>query len=60
MSWLFLDLEYLCLGFSVFESQCCGFSSSEKMPWNHDVVALLSPILDVAISWSGNLVVVAF
>ena len=35
----FLVLESRCRGFSVLESRCRGILSSEKMPWNHDVVA---------------------
>ena len=42
------------------ESRCGGFLFSEKMPWNHDVVAYLSPFLDVVGFWSWNLDVVAF
>ena len=34
-----LVLESWCRGFLVLESRCCGFLSSEKTPWNHDVVA---------------------
>ena len=37
-----------------------GFLSSEKVPWNHDVVAYLSPFLDVVVFWSWNLDVVVF
>ena len=44
----FLVLESRCCGFSVLESRCRGLSSSEKMPWNHDVVGQLSPFL---VSW---------
>ena len=56
----FLVLESRCRGFLVLESRCRGFLSSEKMPWNHDVVAYLSPFLDVVVFWSWNLDVVAF
>ena len=42
------------------ESRCRGFLSSEKMPWNHDVVACLSPFLDVVVFWFWNLDVMAF
>ena len=31
--------ETRCRGFLVLEYRCRGFSSSEKMPWNHDAVA---------------------
>ena len=62
MSWLFgLGTRYR--GFLVLESRCCGFLSCEKTPWNHDVVAYLSPfldVLDVVAFWSWNLNVVAF
>ena len=34
----FLALESRCRGFLVLESRCRGFLSSEKTPWNHDVV----------------------
>ena len=53
-------LESGCRGFSVLESRCRGFLSSEKTPWNHDVVAYLSPFLDVVVFWSWNLDVVVF
>ena len=56
----FLALESRCRGFLVLEYWCRGFLSSEKTPWNHDVVAYLSPLLDVAVFWSWNLDVVAF
>ena len=56
----FLVLESRCRGFLVLESRCRGFLSSEKTPWNHDVVAYLSPFLDVVVFWSWNLDVVAF
>ena len=56
----FLALESRCRGFLVLESRCRGFLSSEKTPWNHDVVAYLSPFLDVVVFWSWNLDVVAF
>ena len=49
-----------CRGFLALESRCRGFLSSEKTPWNHDVVAYLSPFLDVVVLWSWNLDVVAF
>ena len=29
-------------------------------PWNHDVMAYLSPFLDVVVLWSWNLDIVAF
>ena len=45
----FLVLESRCRGFLVLESRCRGFLSSEKTPWNHDVVAYLSPFLDVVV-----------
>ena len=45
----FLALESRCRGFLVLESRCRGFLSSEKTPWNHDVVAYLSPFLDVVV-----------
>ena len=45
----FLALESRCCGFLVLESRCRVFSSSEKTPWNHDVVAYLSPFLDVVV-----------
>ena len=35
----FLVLESPCVSFSVLESRCRGFLSSEKMPWDYDVVA---------------------
>ena len=56
----FLALESRCRGFLVLESRCRGFLSSEKTPWNHDVVAYLSPFLDVVVFWSWNLDVVVF
>ena len=56
----FLALESRCRGFSVLESRCPGFLSSEKTPWNHDVVAYLPPFLDVVVSGSWNVNVVAF
>ena len=56
----FLALESRCCGFLVLESRCRGFLSSEKTPWNHDVVAYLSPFLDVVAFWSWNLDVVVF
>ena len=56
----FLVLESRCRGFLVLESRCRGFLSSEKTPWNHDVVAYLSPFLDVVAFWSWNLDVVVF
>ena len=56
----FLALESRCRGFLVLESRCRGFLSSEKTPWNHDVVAYLSPFLDVVVFWSWNLDVVGF
>ena len=61
MLWLFgLEISRCC-GFLVLESQRHrGFLSSEKMPWNHDVVASLSPFLDAVVFWSWNLDVVAF
>ena len=55
-----LVLESRCCGFLVLESRCRGFLSSEKTPWNHDVVAYLSPFLDVVFFWSWNLDVVVF
>ena len=55
-----LVLESRCCGFLVLESRCRGFLSSEKTPWNHDVVAYLSPFLDVVFFWSWNLDVVFF
>ena len=56
----FLALESQCLGFLVLESRCCDFLSSEKTPWNHDVVAYLSPFLGVMAFSSWNLDVVVF
>ena len=56
----FLALESRCRGYLVLESPCRGFLSSEKMPWNHDVMAYLSPFLDVVVFWSWNLNVVVF
>ena len=56
----FLALESRCRGFLVLESRCRGFLSSEKTPWNHDVVAYLSAFLDVVVFWSWNLDVVVF
>ena len=47
-------------GFLALESGCRGFLSSEKMPWNHDVVAYLSLFLAVVVFWSWNLDVVIF
>ena len=38
-----------CRGFLVMKSRCRGFLSSEKSFWNHDVVAYLSPFLDVVL-----------
>ena len=55
-----LVLESRCCGFLVLESRCRGFLSSEKTPWNHDVVAYLSPFLDVVVFQSLNLDVVFF
>ena len=48
-----------CHGFLVLESWCCGFMSPEKTPWSHDVVAYLSPFLDVVFS-SPNISVTVF
>ena len=45
----FLALESQCYVFLVLESRCRVFSSSEKTPWYHDVVAYLSPFLDVVV-----------
>ena len=59
MLWLFA-LESRCRGFLVLESRYRGFLSCEKTPWNHDVMAYLSPFLDVVVLWSWNLDVVAF
>ena len=56
----FFALESWCRGFLVLESRCRGFLSSEKTPWNHDVVAYLSPFLDVVVFWSWNLDVVVY
>ena len=56
----FLALESRCRGFLVSESLCRGFLFSEKMPWNHDVVAYLSPFLDAVFLWPWNLDVVVF
>ena len=56
----FLALEYRCRGFLVLESRFRGFLSSEKTPWNHDVMAYLSSFLDVMVFWSWNLDVVVF
>ena len=36
------NLESRCRGFLFLESWCRGFLSSEKTPWNHDVMAYLS------------------
>ena len=55
-----LVLESRCRGFLVLKSRCRGFLSSEKTPWNHDVVTYLSPFLDVVAFWSWNLDVVVF
>ena len=55
-----LVLESQCRGFLVLKSRCRGFLSSEKTPWNHDVVAYLSPFLDVVGFRSWNLNVVTF
>ena len=52
--------ETRCRGFFILESWCRGFLSSEKIPWNHDVMAYLSLFLDVVVFWSWNLDVVAF
>ena len=49
-----------CRGFLVLEPRCRGFLSSEKTPWNHDVMAYLSSFLDVMVFWSWNLDVVVF
>ena len=49
-----------CRGFFILESWCRSFLSSEKIPWNHDVVAYLSPFLDVVVFWSWNLDVVVY
>ena len=38
-----------CRGFLVLETRCCGFLSSKKKPLNHNVVAYLSPFLDVMV-----------
>ena len=59
MLWLFA-LESRCRGFLVLESRYRGFLSCEKTPWNHDVMAYLSPFLDVVVLWSWNLNVVVF
>ena len=59
MLWLFA-LESRCRGFLVLESRYRGFLSCEKTPWNHDVMAYLSPFLDVVVFWSWNLDVVVF
>ena len=56
----FLVLESRCRDFLVLESRCRGFLSSEKTPWNHDIVAYLSPFLDAVVFWSWNLDVVFF
>ena len=56
----FLVLESRCHGCSVLESRCHSFLSSEKMPWNHDVVDQLSPFLDVVLFQSPNLDVMFF
>ena len=56
----FLTLESQCLGFLVLESRCRDFLSSEKTPWNHDVVAYLSPFFGVMAFSSWNLDVVVF
>ena len=45
----FLAWESRCRDFLVLESRCCGFLSSEKTPWNHDVVAYLSLFLNVVV-----------
>ena len=45
----FLVLESRCRGFLVLESRRRGFLSSDKTPWNHDVVAYLSPFLNVVV-----------
>ena len=56
----FLALASRCRGFSVLESRCRGFLSSEKTPWNDDLIAYLSPFLDAVVFLSWNLDVVAF
>ena len=56
----FLILESRCRGFLVLEFWYRGFLSFEKTPWNHDIVAYLSPFLDVVVFWSWNLDVVVF
>ena len=59
MSWLF----GLAISISWFFSLGISMSwllSSEKTPLNHDVMAYLSPFLDVVVFWSWNLNVVAF
>ena len=60
MSWLFGLGILMSLSSLVLESRCRGFLSSEKIPWNQDVVAYLSPFLDVVVFCSWNLDVVAF
>ena len=60
MSWLFSLGILMSLSSLVLESRCRGFLSSEKIPWNQDVVAYLSPFLDVVVFCSWNLDVVAF
>ena len=59
MSWLF-GLGISMSWFSSLGISIRGFLSSEKMPWNHDVVTYLSPFLDVVVFKSPNLDVVVF
>ena len=56
----FVVLESQCCVFLVLESWYCSFLSSEKTPWNHNVVVYLSPFFDVVVFQSLNLDVVVF
>ena len=55
-----LVLESHCRGFLVLKSRWRGFLSSKKMPWNHDVLAYLSPLLNVVMFYSPYLDIVVF
>ena len=56
----FLVSESRSCDILVLESRCRGFLSSEKTPWNHDVVAYFSSFLDVVVFYSLKLNVVVF
>ena len=59
MSWIFgLGISMSC--FFSLEILMSWLFVLWKTPWNHDVVAYLSPFLDVVVFWSWNLDVVAF